>query len=489
MRPSIPRSIASTSRSILSHPPPRLHRLPHHRHLSSSSASTSTDLISELESRNLVSHITSRALLPHLSAAPRTVYSGVDPSADSLHVGNLLPLLTLVHFARFHHNPIVLVGGATGSIGDPSGRSSERNALDATTLQRNVTAIGQQIQDFFSHAKEYLRESGNEFDAKVTMMNNFEWMSRLTLLDFLGTVGRHSRMTSMLSRESVASRLAPGAAGMSYTEFSYQLLQAYDFSFLHTNHSCTVQVGGSDQLGNITAGIDLIRRTASTSLETEPAYGMTLPLLTTASGEKFGKSAGNAVWLSKGKTSDWKFYQFFLRSGDAEVERYLKSLTLLPVVEVERIIKEHEGRKKERKAQTALADHMTQLIRGKDAVRRCKLFIDVLFSHTKDAHARDTLSQLNLEDIDEDDVVARLNRDDVVGVDVTRVVVKAGLVKSRGEAKRLAASGGLYVNNRQVAGEGSVVGEEELVRGRDGGGLCLVRAGKAGVKVVYVEQT
>lgn len=417
------------------------------------------------------------------------MYSGVDPSADSLHVGNLLPLLTLVHFARFHHHPIVLVGGATGSIGDPSGRSSERNALDASTLQRNIAAIGQQIQDFFSHAKDFLSESGNEFDADVTMMNNYEWMSRFTLLDFLSTVGRHSRMTAMLSRESVASRLSPGSAGLSYTEFSYQLLQAYDFSFLHTHHSCTVQIGGSDQLGNITAGIDLIRRTSSTSLETDPAYGMTLPLLTTASGEKFGKSAGNAVWLSREKTSDWKFYQFFLRSSDAEVERYLRSLTLLPVGEVERLMQEHEGRKRERKAQTALADHMTRLIRGKDAVRRCKLIAQVLFSHTKDAHPRDTLAQLNLEDIDEDDVVARLSRDDVVGVDVTRVVVKAGLVKSRGEAKRLAASGGLYVNNRQVV-EGSTVGAEELVRGKDGrGGLCLVRAGKAGVKVVYVEQT
>ncbi|GAC95728.1 likely mitochondrial tyrosyl-tRNA synthetase [Pseudozyma hubeiensis SY62] len=490
MRPSIPRSIASTSRSILSsHPPTPLRPLSLPRHLSSSSASTSTNLISELESRNLVSHITSRALLPHLSAAPRTVYSGVDPSADSLHVGNLLPLLTLVHFARFHHNPIVLVGGATGSIGDPSGRSSERNALDASTLQRNVAAIGQQIRDFFSRAKDFLAESGSEFDASVTMMNNYEWMSRFTLLDFLSTVGRHSRMTSMLSRDSVASRLSPGAAGMSYTEFSYQLLQAYDFSFLHTHHSCTVQIGGSDQLGNITAGIDLIRRTSPTSLET-PAYGMTLPLLTTSSGEKFGKSAGNAVWLSKGKTSDWKFYQFFLRSSDAEVERYLKCLTLLPVGEVERLMQEHEGRKKERKAQTALADHMTRLIRGKDAVRRCRLIAEVLFSHTKiDGDARDTLAQLNLDDIDEDDVVARLNRDDVVGVDVTRVVVKAGLVKSRGEAKRLAASGGLYVNNRQVA-EGSAVGQEELVPGKDGrGGLCLVRAGKAGVKVVFVEQT
>lgn len=250
------------------------------------------DVVGELETRGLVHTLTSRALRTHLSS-PRTVYSGVDPSARSLHVGNLLPLLALAHFARYGHRPIVLVGGATGSIGDPSGRSSERNALDPDTLTANVAAIQTQLKTFFANVAQL---SGKEVG--VRMMNNYTWMSGVSMLDFLGEVGRHARLTQMLARDSVASRME--GEGMSYTEFSYQLLQAYDFAHLHRSSGCTVQLGGSDQLGNISAGIDLIRRRmGAKAMRDEPAYGLTLPLLTTASGEKFGKSAGNAVWLDR----------------------------------------------------------------------------------------------------------------------------------------------------------------------------------------------
>ncbi|KIS70037.1 putative tyrosyl-tRNA synthetase [Mycosarcoma maydis] len=483
------------------------------------------DLISELESRNLIAHVTSRSLRSHLSSAPRIVYSGVDPSADSLHVGNLLPLLTLAHFARHRHHPIVLVGGATGSIGDPSGRSTERNALSKDVLHRNVAAITQQVGKFFNHVQEYYAESTGERFAVdnhtedkereasrlgmgIRMMNNYEWMKDVSLLDFLGGVGRHARLTQMLARDSVASRLAPatstgsssaanGGGGMSYTEFSYQLLQAYDFSFLHTHHACTIQIGGSDQLGNITAGIDLIRRTSSTSLLTDPAYGLTLPLLTTCTGEKFGKSAGNAVWLSRSKTSDWALYQFFVRSSDADVERYLLSLTLLEPQFVKSIMQEHQENKKLRKAQTVLADHMTRLIRGTHAMQRCKLLTELLFSHTRTLgdpleSTRKMLSQLDTSSIgDQDGIVAKLHDEQVVGVDVTKVVTTAGLVKSRAEAKRLLISGGLYINNRQVQQDANtVVSEQDLVRAKSAGGrICLLRAGKSAVKVVFVRQT
>ncbi|CDW94951.1 hypothetical protein, partial [Sporisorium scitamineum] len=437
----------------------------------SSTSSSTPDLIEELEQRGLIATLTSRALRTHLHTAPRTVYSGVDPSADSLHVGNLLPLLTLAHFARFNHNPIVLVGGATGSIGDPSGRSSERNALDKTTLEGNVEAIKGQLRKFFDNVQEWYRveqgysrrtaeeAGGVELGMGVRMMNNYDWMNNISLLDFLCSVGRHARLTHMLARESVASRLQPSPTsssssnGMSYTEFSYQLLQAYDFSFLHTNHSCTIQIGGSDQLGNITAGIDLIRRLQTLTTH-HPAYGLTLPLLTTHTGEKFGKSAGNAVWLSPLKTSDWHFYQFFLRTTDQDVARYLRCLTLLTPHTVDEIIAQHATTPRSRLAQQTLASHMTHLIRGKQAAQKCQSLSHLLFSHTTTTNlvgsndpveaAKLALSKLDVAMLKEegDDLLARLPRGQVVGADVAKLAVGAGLVKSRGEARRLWKSGG-----------------------------------------------
>lgn len=453
--------------------------------------------------------LTSRALSSHLASAPRVVYSGVDPSADSLHVGNLLPLLTLAHFARFQHTPIVLVGGATGSIGDPSGRSSERNALDKATVERNVAGITSQLRMFFANVASFYRDQNHELACATTipqgkagvelgmgvrLMNNFDWMSGVSLLTFLSDVGRHARLTQMLARDSVASRLT--TTGLSYTEFSYQLLQAYDFSFLHSHHACTVQVGGSDQLGNITAGIDLIRR--QSRLAHDPAYGLTLPLLTTHSGDKFGKSAGNAVWLSAGKTADLEFYQFFLRASDADVGKYLRCLTLLRPEEVEAVMREHETDPKRRGAQRMLADHMTRLIRGSAAMDKCRVLTRVLFSHSRvpqeggvregESAAKEALAELQVDQITEqDNILTRMEKEQVVGTDVTRLVVAAGLVKSRGEAKRLLSSGGLYVNNRQVGAEGGVA-EDDLVAVKQGAGrVCLLRAGKSAVRVVLVK--
>lgn len=405
------------------------------------------------------------------------VYSGVDPSASSLHVGNLLPLLTLAHFARYNHTPIVLVGGATGSIGDPSGRSTERNALSPDTLESNVAGIQAQLTSFFRNVKEYYQQGAATPLGEVEMMNNLTWTKGLTLLDFLSSIGRHARITHMLARDSVASRL--GGEGMSYTEFSYQLLQAYDFLQLHRSHSCTVQIGGSDQLGNITAGIDLVRRTNGGGLKEDPAYGLTLPLLTTSNGEKFGKSAGNAVWLDRSRTGDLEFYQFFLRSTDADVSRYLKALTLLSLEEVEGILDRHKGKEKERSAQRALADHITALIRGKETMEKCRMWTSVLFAQDKVA----ALSRLDANSLVkmEDDVLVKVGKDEAVGVDITKVLVRLGMVKSRGEAKRLVSGGGVYVNNRQILPDDGVR-EEDVVQG-----LCLVRAGKgAAVRVIHI---
>lgn len=495
--------MSSTLTVILRHPRLLVARHPSLTLNRTYSTSLSNDLISELESRSLISHLTSRSLVSHLSTSPRTVYSGVDPSASSLHVGNLLPLFTLAHFARYNHKPIVLVGGATGSIGDPSGRSTERNALDKKELEENVEGIKSQLRSFFGNVQEYYGIEGEEGEKEgevgmgVRMLNNYEWMSNLTLLDFLGSVGRHARLTTMLNRESVASRLAPssstsasasGSVGMSYTEFSYQLLQAYDFLHLHRTTSCTIQLGGSDQLGNIVAGIDLIRRTTGLS-NTDPAYGLTLPLLTTSSGEKFGKSAGNAIWLDPNRTSDFDFYQFFLKSSDADVEKYLLALTLLEPEKVSKVMEEHKGRERERGAQRVLADHITSLIRGREAGERCKRLTEILFQEGR-GDVRESLRKLDVNKIGEGEgVVMRMKKDEVVGVDITKVVVGAGLVKSRGEAKRMLVNGGLYLNNEQVKTE-RVVTEEDMVvmqRGAgEGGALCLIKAGKGNVRILHL---
>ncbi|GAC71236.1 tyrosyl-trna synthetase [Moesziomyces antarcticus T-34] len=427
------------------------------------------DVVGELETRGLVHTLTSRALRTHLSS-PRTVYSGVDPSARSLHVGNLLPLLALAHFARYGHRPIVLVGGATGSIGDPSGRSSERNALDPDTLSANVAAIQTQLKTFFANVAQL---SGKEVG--VRMLNNYTWMSGVSMLDFLGEVGRHARLTQMLARESVASRME--GEGMSYTEFSYQLLQAYDFAHLHRTSGCTVQLGGSDQLGNISAGIDLIRRRmGAKAMRDEPAYGLTLPLLTTASGEKFGKSAGNAVWLDAELTSHLDFFQFFLRTPDADVPRYLNALTLLSSEEIGAVLEEYDADRSKRTAQRVLADHMTRLIRGAQAAKTASTLTAILAATPDDVPQ--LLSQLDLHSAAS--MVVRLQHEQPM--ELTRIAAQTGLVKSRAEAKRLLNARGLYVNNAP-AGEGW---QERMVPMKHGGKAAVIRAGKSALRIVYI---
>ncbi len=427
------------------------------------------DVVGELETRGLVHTLTSRALRTHLSS-PRTVYSGVDPSARSLHVGNLLPLLALAHFARCGHTPIVLVGGATGSIGDPSGRSTERNALDPDTLTANVAAIQSQLQMFFANVATF---SGKEVG--VRMLNNYTWMSGVSMLDFLGEVGRHARLTQMLARDSVASRME--GEGMSYTEFSYQLLQAYDFAHLHRSSGCTVQLGGSDQLGNISAGIDLIRRRmGAKAMQDDPAYGLTLPLLTTASGEKFGKSAGNAVWLEEALTSHLEFFQFFLRTPDADVARYLNALTLLSPDEIAAVLREHDQDRSKRKAQRVLADHMTRLIRGAEAAKTAQTLTQLVAAPPDDVPQ--LLRQLDLHSAGS--IVTRLREGEPM--DLTRIAAETGLVKSRAEAKRLLSARGLYINNAPAR-----VGlQEQMVQLPRGGKAAVIRAGKSALRIVHI---
>ncbi|WFD07288.1 tyrosine--tRNA ligase [Malassezia vespertilionis] len=331
-----------------------------------------------------------------------------------MHVGNLLPLIVLLHSALYGHTALVLVGGATGTVGDPSGRSTERPALKAEQLQQNVAGIRAQMIQFFHNAAKYLERrgkivpeasiladaaedrAGNPLFRRgmdIRILDNLSWFQNVSFLEFLRRVGRFARVNDMVARDSVKTRLGPvdgaersDAPGLSFTEFAYQLMQAHDFSVLHDNPwRCSVQVGGSDQMGNISAGIDLIRRQRAannpkSTMKDDPAYGLTIPLLTTESGAKFGKSAGNAVWISSEKCSDLDFYQYFIRSADADVARYLRSLTLLSQSEIEEILEEHAKDKSKRIAQTCLAEEMTELVRGDDALQRAQLATQILFS-------------------------------------------------------------------------------------------------------------
>ncbi|KAK0554001.1 tyrosyl-tRNA synthetase [Tilletia horrida] len=505
--------------------------------------------IEELSRRNLIQHTTSRKLLTHLASptsSPQTIYLGIDPTAPSLHLGNLLPLFTLFHLANAGHRCIALVGGATGSIGDPSGRSSERSALDPSILEHNLDAIVQQLCDFFSRASTYALQSSpppqedksqeeqNRKDAEewkqiqpllkrpetlaalkvgqgsLFVLNNKPFYSQINILSFLSDVGRHVRIGDMLARDSVKRRIQPSPEqpdppGMSFTEFSYQLLQAYDFALLHNSPwNCSVQIGGSDQLGNISAGIDLIRRrspaassssaspASESSLENSPAYGLTVPLLTTSSGAKFGKSAGNAVWLDPAMTSNLDLYQYFIRHvTDVDAPDLLSRLTLLPPRASSQQEQPVRGAE-----QQQLASHLTMLLRGEEALQRAQTASRILFDSPSSSEHLSTFTTAQVEQAFGDlPILHRRSRSDVLGVEVWKLVADVGLLGgSRAEAKRTLINGGLYLNSVGLNGKsdmGRQVAEPDLLGGHDGseagGRFLFLRSGKSAHAVILID--
>ncbi|GAA5936354.1 hypothetical protein JCM10213_000291, partial [Rhodosporidiobolus nylandii] len=414
------------------------------------------NVIRELESRGMLSELTSRAARTHVDK-PTTVYLGVDPSARSLHVGNLLALIGLLHFRLQGHNAVSLIGGATGAIGDPSGRSTERNALAPETLAANVDAITKQLTTFLDRGVAFAQSRTRRRDGKVEeekaegsirIVNNMDWLGGVSLLEFLSTVGKMARVSTMLSRESVKSRL-DSSSGLSFTEFSYQLLQAYDFLRLHRDLGCTMQLGGSDQLGNIVSGVDMIRRDnflrsgkaeeGEAAKGDDPAFGLTFPLLTTASGEKFGKSAGNAIWLDPSMTSPFELYQFFLRTTDEEVEKYLKIFTFIRVVELEGIMHDHKAQPKNRIAQKVLAAEATELIHGSEGLRQALAATSVFYGSDL-ASRSDIPSLISALDaapssasstVTIPSLITRLPKADHLDQALERVVIASGLLASK----------------------------------------------------------
>ncbi len=414
---------------------------------------TGPDIIDDLEARGLIHDSTDLGdLRVRLEQGPITVYSGFDPTAESLHVGNLVPLLLLRRFQLFGHHPIALAGGATGMIGDPGGRSEERNLLDEATLTRNVAAIKAQLRQFL------------DFDARANparLVDNRDWTAPMGALEFLRDVGKHITVNQMLAKESVKARVE-SESGISFTEFSYMLLQAFDFRWLMEHLDCELQVGGSDQWGNITAGIDLIRKTLGRA-----AYGLTVPLITRSDGVKFGKSTAGAVWLDAERTSPYELYQWFVNVPDADVERFLLQLTLLPPAEAGAIAARHREAPEHRVGQRALAWEVTALVHGEAAAREAEA-ASREFTRAAAELAPEQLAALAGEIPTTTVPAGRID-----GLDVVDLLVEVGLAKSKGDARRTIEQGGIYLNDRPVA-EGRALGASDLLHGR----YLMLRRGK-----------
>ncbi|QDU94789.1 tyrosine--tRNA ligase [Lignipirellula cremea] len=389
------------------------------------------DLFADLQWRGLIHQTTDDANMAQwLASGSRTVYAGFDPTADSLHVGSLIPLLYLRRFQKAGHRPIALVGGATGMIGDPSGKSAERNLLSVEILEHNVASLQEQMHRFLDF----------EGDQSAVMVNNFDWMRNFSFLEFLRDIGKHAPVNVMRAKDSIKNRLESDA-GISYTEFSYMLLQAYDFVHLHQQHGCDLQLGGSDQWGNITAGIDLARRMHSVQL-----YGMTCPLLTKKDGSKMGKTEEGTVWLSAEKTIPYKFYQYWVNVDDEDAGKCLRFLTELDHEEITALDESRASNPGERASQKRLAEEITRLVHGEQGLQGALKASQIFFGGEIEG-----LEDSSLGAIFADAPSQSLQRDLLSGEGLPLIdaLVEAGLAKSKGDARRTIEQGGAYVNNRR----------------------------------------
>ena len=409
--------------------------------------------IDEMRWRGLLTQVSDeKGMVEYLDAGSQSLYCGFDPTADSLHVGSLVPLLALRRFQLQGHRPLLLLGGATGLIGDPSGRDDERSLNQGDTVSAWVESLQAQVSSFLD-----LEKGSNA--AKI--VNNLDWSSDLNVIDFLRDIGKHFSVNSMIQRDSVKTRLERAEQGISYTEFSYMLLQAMDFLRLAESENCLLQIGGSDQWGNIVSGVDLIRRHTGKS-----AYAFTLPLVTKADGTKFGKSADGAVWLNAEKTSPYSFYQFWLNAADADVPRFLRLFTFLDRDEIEALeilMRDHPER---REAHRKLAQELTGLVHGKTAVTAAELISVSLFSGDTQALLEGDLHQLQHDGLSSS-VCA-------VGTGLLTALVDAGLTKSIGEGRKLVQSNGIKLNGRPVSDSSRALAFEDALFRR----FYVVRKGK-----------
>ncbi|MBN2723427.1 MAG: tyrosine--tRNA ligase [Deltaproteobacteria bacterium] len=422
------------------------------------------NLLQELKSRNLYHHSTDEEnLIKHLEDnKPVTFYIGFDPTASSLHVGSLLQLITMKRLQNHGHRPVLVVGGGTGMIGDPSGKSAERKLLDEKTLEENVQGIKAQAMKFL------------DFDDPkngAVVVNNAQWLGKLNFIEFLRDTGKHFSVNAMIAKDSVRQRLENREQGISFTEFTYQLLQAYDFLYLAQNHNCTLQIGGSDQWGNITAGIDLARRKNGLQL-----HGLTIPLVTTSSGTKFGKTESGTVWLCPERTSPYHFYQFWLRTEDNDVINYLKEFTFLSLDEVNDLEKQHLEAPQHRIAAKKLAEEMTQLVHGTEGVESAVRATQAFFGGDLTG-----LTIAELEAVFSDIDSTQMNSSEINSMAVVDLMAVT-LCKSKGEARRLIKGGGIYLNNNRLSDENYTISTDDFL----GGKFLVLRSGKKRYHLVKI---
>jgi tyrosyl-tRNA synthetase len=424
------------------------------------------DLFGELEWRGMVYDAT-EGLRGALNAGRVTAYIGFDPTAPSLHAGNLLTVMGLARLQRFGHSPIAIVGGGTGMIGDPSGKSQERVLLSADQIDANVTGIRHELARFL------------DFDAPqnaARIVNNADWLGTIDVLSFLRDVGKHFTVSYMLQKESVSRRLE-GEEGISYTEFSYLVLQACDFVQLFDRYGCTLQMGGSDQWGNITAGIDLIRKLRGTK-----AHGLVWPLMTTASGTKFGKTETGAVWLDPARTSPFRFYQFWLNTDDRDVEKYLKFFTFLDASQIQALADASAAAPETREAQRALAEHVTDLVHGEEQRRRAEKASALLFRGDVRQATKEEILMV-FDDVPSTDMARAEFGEE--GIQVTRLITASGLEPSSSAAVRLVKGGGFYLNDERVASEKERIRIDRAIDGE----LFVLRKGQRERRLVRVKQS
>ena len=420
-------------------------------------------ILGELDWRGLVADCTDKPALAERLHSPVTLYCGFDPTADSLHVGNLVPLLALRRFQLLGHHPIAVAGGATGSIGDPSGKTQERQLLTREVLDHNISRVKEQLQCLL------------DFETKTNparLVDNASWTADVSFLDFLRDIGKHFSVNQMVAKESVRARMEDREVGISYTEFSYMLLQAFDFMVLARDHNCELQIGGSDQWGNITAGIDLCRKKLGKTV-----FGLTLPLITNADGSKFGKTEAGAVWLDPKRTSVYKFYQFWINTDDRDVIRYLKFFTFLPLNEIAALEKQHVENPGARQAHKALAKMVTDLIHGEGATTEVIRASEILFGGKLDGISESTFNDIVGEVPTKEIEKCKLDR---AGLPLVELLVHSGLCPSKGQARKDVEGGGVNINNVREPSASRAVTSNDLLFGKH----LLLRKGKKNYVVV-----
>lgn len=428
------------------------------------------NFIEELRWRGMIQDIMPETE-QHLMEGLRAAYVGFDPTADSLHIGNLVSVMMLRHFQNCGHKPYALVGGATGMIGDPSGKSAERNLLTEEVLAHNIKGIQKQLAKFL----DFESEAPN----RAELVNNYDWMKEFSFLSFIRDIGKHITVNYMMAKDSVKKRFDPNenTDGMSFTEFSYQLLQGYDFLHLYRQKGLTLQMGGSDQWGNITTGTELIRRIAGGK-----AYALTCPLITKADGTKFGKSEGGNVWLDAEKTSPYKFYQYWINVSDEDAQRYIKIFTMLSREEIEQLISEHQAAPHLRILQNKLAEELTTLVHGREELQKAQKASQILFGNSTSDDLRQLDAKTFLEVFDGVPQAEVTRTDIAAGLDmIAALSAKTGFIASNSEARRALKEKSIAVNKEKVE-ESYIIGEKDIIDDK----FVLLQRGKKNYFVIVI---